>query len=93
MCVGPDAPYLGLLDGVGGGLLQQLDGLVVVLGAAASHHVAQELHAVQLTIGVLGPRVVHKADLRPGERESAREKESERAGSDIEEMSQGQRWR
>ena len=77
MCHGPDSPYLGILDGVSGGLLQQLDGLVVVLGAAASHHVAQELHAVQLPIGVLGPGVVHKADLRPGERESERARERE----------------
>jgi len=55
--------YLSVLDGVGGGLLEQLDGLVVVLGAAARHHVAQELHGVQLPVGVLGPRVIHQADL------------------------------
>ena len=79
-CEGSDGPYLALLDGVGGCLLQQLDGLVVVLGAAACHHVSQELHTVQLTIGVLGPRVVHKADLRPGEGERGRGGEREGEG-------------
>lgn len=55
--------YLPLLDRVSRSLLQHLDGLVVVQRALATHHVAQELHAVQLTVRVLGSRVVDDADL------------------------------
>ena len=33
-------PHLSILDGAGSGLLQQVDGLVVVEGVAAAHHVA-----------------------------------------------------
>lgn len=59
----PAHTYLPLLDGVSCSLLQHLDGLVVVQRSLAAHHVAQELHTVQPTVGVLGSRVVHDAHL------------------------------
>lgn len=56
--------YLSFFDRVSCSLFKQVDGLVVVQSAATSDHVTQELDAVQLPIGVLGSRVVYKADLR-----------------------------
>lgn len=55
--------YLSLLDWIGCSLFKHLDGLVVVQRASASDHVTQELNTVQLTIRVLGSRVIHEADL------------------------------
>lgn len=60
----PVPTHLSILNGVCSGLLKQLDGLVVVQGAAASDHVPQELHAVQLPVRVLRSGVVYEADLR-----------------------------
>lgn len=57
---------LSLLDGVCRSLFKQLNGLVVVQSAAAPNHVAEELHAVQLPVRVLGSGVVHQADLTTG---------------------------
>lgn len=55
--------YLSLLDGLSRSLFEQLDGLVVVQRVAAPNHVTKELDAIQLTVGVLGSRIIYEADL------------------------------
>lgn len=42
------------LDGLGGQLKQNLNGLVVIHGRLTSNHVAQTVHGVQSTWGILG---------------------------------------
>lgn len=56
--------YLSLLDGLSRSLFEQLDGLVVVQCVAAPNHVTKELDAIQLTVRVLGSRIIYEADLR-----------------------------
>ena len=51
------------VDRLRGGPHQRLDGLVVVDGLLAADHVPQELDRVQLSIGILRPRVGDEADL------------------------------
>lgn len=55
--------HLSTLDGICSSFLQQLDGLVVIQRPAPAHHVTQELHAVQLPICVLRPRVINQTNL------------------------------
>lgn len=55
--------HLSTLDGICSSFLQQLDGLVVIQRPAPAHHVTQELHAVQLSICVLRPRVINQTNL------------------------------
>lgn len=55
--------YLARLDGLGGDGFEELDGLVVVQGAAGPDHVAEEIDGVQLPVRILGSGVIHKADL------------------------------
>lgn len=57
---------LSFLDRVRCGLLQQLDGLVVIQSAVTSNHVPEELDAVQLPVRVLWSGVIYKADLSTG---------------------------
>lgn len=55
--------YLALLDGRRCSVFEQLDGLVVVQGAAGPDHVAEKLDRVQLPVRILGSGVIHEADL------------------------------
>ena len=51
------------VDRLRSGPHQRLDRLVVVDGLLAADHVPQELDRVQLSIGILRPRVGDEADL------------------------------
>lgn len=62
---------LSILDGLSSSLLQQLDGLIVVQSFTTLHHVAQELHAVELPVRILWPGVIDEADLRMGNKPSS----------------------
>lgn len=59
----PCPAYLALLYGRRCSIFEQLDGLVVVQGAAGPDHVAEKLDRVQFLIRILGSGVIHEADL------------------------------